>query len=538
MGAAGGIIGRSGQCDILIDGTGISRKHARLSRDPFGRWIVEDLDSQNGVYVNGQRTKAQAILSGDQIGIGRYSLLFTQAVDHRPARQDTVHKYTELVEDGLTPNVISDVDEAEATLSRPHLKQLNEITGRLSELRSFSALYPEVCKSLAQTPRTVAAVLKLPGKAEPPPDSIDILASCFGGRTHTRSAQDTANFWLSRRVVEAVRTTSKAVMATSSQSSDSALVLTVVDEHTPRAVICAPLSDAADALDVLYLDLPMETTTQDTFEFVKAVSREVILIRKMLILIELKAERSILDNQLSLARKIQSRLTPTALQDIPGVDLAIYYEPAMWVGGDYCDVWRLDSGQIAFVVGDVSGKGLPAAMVMSNLQAALRTTMSFRSEPSSVIKIVNSHLVQSLPDGMFVTLFLGLFDPSAGTLEYVNAGHLLPIIIRPQSTPIPLGQPDNIVLGLDDASFRASAESIGKDAGLLVFTDGITEARSPGNEEFGEEGVMSTLEGLGERSAREVVDLVAKAVEDFYQPSPQRDDITMFALFNRGPAGA
>ena len=532
--AKGAIIGRGPQCDITIDSIGISREHARIFQDPFGRWIIEDLGSHNGVYVNGQRAKAQAILPGDQIGIGRYSLVLAQSVDQQLTPQASVRTSTQLVEDGLTPEVISSVDRTDRALSRPYLKQLNEISERLSELRSLSALYPEVCGCLAQAPRTVAAVLKLPKKTEPLPNSINILARCFGNNTDDSAVRDTANFWLSRRVVEAVRTTGKAVMATSMHSSDTGMILTIVDEHTPRAVICAPLSDVTDAVDLLYLDLPMDTTTPETFEFVKAVSRQIILTRKMLILMEVKAERSILDDQLSLARRIQSRLTPTALQDVSGVDLALYYEPAMWVGGDYCDVWFLDNGHLAFAIGDVSGKGLPAAMVMSNLQAALRTTMSFRSEPSNVMKLVNLHLIQSLPEGMFVTLFLSLFDLSTGTLEYVNAGHLPPLLIQPQSTVVPLGQPDNIVLGVEDTSFRANVETIREDTGLLVFTDGITEARSPDDEEFGVKRVMNVLEAARDRSAKDVVDSVTKAVEDFRQPCPQRDDITVFALFNRG----
>jgi len=536
--AKGAIIGRGRQCDIAIDSIGISREHARIFQDPFGRWIIEDLGSHNGVYVNGQRAKAQAILPCDQIGIGRYSLVLAQSVDQQLTPQASVRTSTELVEDGLRPEVISSVDRTDRALSRPYLKQLNEISERLSELRSFSALYPEVCGCLAQAPRTVAAVLKLPKKTEPLPNSINILARCFGNNTDDSAVRDTANFWLSRRVVEAVRTTGKAVMATSMHSSDTGMILTIVDEHTPRAVICAPLSDVADAMDLLYLDLPVDATTPETFEFVKAVSRQIILTRKMLILMEVKAERSILDDQLSLARRIQSRLTPTGLQDVPGVDLALYYEPAMWVGGDYCDVWRLENGQLAFAIGDVSGKGLPAAMVMSNLQAALRTTMSFRSEPSSVMSLVNLHLIRSLPEGMFVTLLLSLFDPSTGTLEYVNAGHLLPLLIGPGSSVTLLGRPDNIVLGIEDTPFQANVETIRADTGLLVFTDGITEARSPDDDEFGVKGVVNVLKAVRNGSAKDVVDSVTRAVQDFRQSGPQRDDTTVLALFNRGASKA
>jgi len=370
-------------------------------------------------------------------------------------------------------------------------------------------------------------------KTEPLPASVDILAWHFGDNPDDSTDRYAANLCLSRRVLEAVRSTGNAVLATSIHS-EAEITLTIIDEHTPRAVICAPVSDVTDTVDLLYLDLPINTTTPDTFEFVKAVSRQIILTRKALILMQVKAERSILDDQLSLAQKIQAELTPTILQDVPGVDLALYYKPAMWVGGDYCDVWFLKDGHLAFAIGDVSGKGLPAAMVMSNLQAALRTTMSFCSELSKVMKHVNLHLIQNLPEGMFVTLFLGLLDPSTGTLEYVNAGHLQPLIIQPQSTVVPLGQPDNLVLGISDVSFRTNVETIQEAAGLFVFTDGITEARSSDDEEFGVKRVMNLLKTSGERSAKRIVDLVTKAVDDFRQSRPQQDDITIFTLFNRG----
>jgi len=163
---------------------------------------------------------------------------------------------------------------------------------------------------------------------------------------------------------------------------------------------------------LLYLDIPVNQTTENTFDFVRAVSRQVSLTRKSLVFMQVKAERQIIDQQLSLAHDIQSKLSPSELEHGLGIDIAVCYKPAMWVGGDYYDVWSLENGQIAFAVGDVSGKGLPAAMIMSNLQAALRTTMTFCTELSTVVKHVNQHLCQSLRDDMFVTFFLGLFDPS------------------------------------------------------------------------------------------------------------------------------
>jgi sigma-B regulation protein RsbU (phosphoserine phosphatase) len=202
----------------------------------------------------------------------------------------------------------------------------------------------------------------------------------------------------------------------------------------------------------------------------------------------------------------------------------------MWVGGDYCDVWFLKDGRLAFAVGRVCDMGLPAAVVLSGLRILLRTTLSFCGEPSEVMKHVNSHLIQDLPKETSVTLFLGLFDPSKGALEYVNAGHLQPLIVQPQSAVEPLGQPNDSVLGIRDTVFQTKQHNIKKDERLLVFTDGVTKAQSPDGEQFGLKRLMYMLKSTGGQTAAQIIDVVTKAVADFHQTLPRHDDITVLCL--------
>ncbi|MHC4640919.1 MAG: PP2C family protein-serine/threonine phosphatase, partial [Planctomycetota bacterium] len=282
------------------------------------------------------------------------------------------------------------------------------------------------------------------------------------------------------------------------------------------------------------LDIPIDDTPQTTpeqiFEFIRSVSRQVISARKSLILMQAKAERSLFDHELSLAQKIQTKLAPSVPDGLSGIDLTVHYKPVMWVGGDYCDIWSLKDGRLAFVVGDVSDMGLPAAVVLSGLRVLLRTTISFCDELSEVMKHVNSHLIQDLPEGISATLFLGLFDPSAGALEYVNAGHTQPVIVQPQAAPQPLGQPNDSVLGIQDTIFQAKRHNIEKDERLLVFTDGVTKAQSPDNEQFGIERLVHILKSTADHSAVRIIESVTKAVTDFRQRLPQNDDITVLCL--------
>jgi sigma-B regulation protein RsbU (phosphoserine phosphatase) len=214
------------------------------------------------------------------------------------------------------------------------------------------------------------------------------------------------------------------------------------------------------------------------------------------------------------------------------VDVAVSYEPAMWVGGDYYDVWSLDNGLIAFAVGDVSGKGLPAAMIMTNLQAALRTTMNFCDELPIAMQHINKHLCKNLRDDMFVTFFLGLFNPKENKLEYINAGHLEPIIKHPAGSARFLDGAKNIPLGIIDQPFEMAVETISVDTALLVVTDGVSETFSPEGEEYGSERLIELINNSQAQTAEAIVQLVNKEILSFRKSLARQDDTTIFALVN------
>ena len=533
---AGVTIGRAPVCHIVLDSPRISRKHARIFQDPFGRWIVEDLDSRNGVWVGEQRVTTQSVLPGEALTMGPFKLSLVVPPEH-PIQADpsTTSDSTIIEDDTASKTVIitGAIDEYDP-LSGIRLRQLNAIIDRLGNLTNPGDLYPEVCRSLARTPQTVAVVVRIPVGEGPLVNGPGILASHFGGRAVGAVEATDENLHISRRVIEAVRDTGNAVMATSARSSEQDLQLTVVDERAPRAVLCSPLGAPTDIIDALYIDIPSGHATSEMLDFVRAVAYQVGFVRKSLLLSEAKAERRALDHQLALAREIQSNLTPTDLDDISGVDTGLYYKPAMWVGGDYCDMWALDDGRMAFVIGDVSGKGLPAAMVMSSLQATLRTTMSFCTDPAEVMGHIDKHLSNSMLERMFITMFLGVFDPTSGKLEYVNAGHILPILLGTDGTAAPLGKPTNPPVGVFVGTFEADEKIIAPDAGVLVVTDGITEAMDPSGEEFGTERLMQTVSSTAGESASKMVKLVNDAAVAFRSDSPQQDDVTIFALRNAG----
>ncbi len=538
----GTIIGRSPRCDVVIDSKDVSREHARVYQDPFGRWIFEDLGSSNGMFVNGKRVDACAVLPGEPVVIGPASLSVSGPSDHQVEADASVQATNIVIEDFET-EIFYGRGKAATASARPCPERLDEIKERLSELTSSSALYPEVCRRLAWAPKTVAAVLRVPGKSKPLPKTPDVLACHFGTGPDDTAAHVPAGtypshlaFRVSHRVLDEVRSSGSAVMAKSIYSSDVEVTVTVVDEHSPRAVICTPLGDVAETVDLLYLDIPLgggvRVSPEETFAFVRAAAGEVASARKSLTPIHIKAERSTLDHELSLAQQIQARLAPVVPAGLSGFEAAVRYKPVIWVGGDYCDVWKLQDGRLAFAVGHISRSGLSAAMAISELRTLLRTTMFFCGELAGAVKHVSSHLAGSSLEGVSASLFLGVFDKSSATLRYVNAGHPWALVVHPKSGIIPLGKTGEAMLGSGKTSLQENVEAIGNGAALVVFTEGVTKARSPDGDEFGEKQLVRVLKDAGGRSAEKIADSITKAVSDFRKSLAQRDDNTTFVLVN------
>jgi serine phosphatase RsbU (regulator of sigma subunit) len=529
----GATLGRGSNCDIILDNDSVSRLHARIFQDPFGRWIVEDLESHNGVLIEEQRIRTHAVLPGQKISIHPFTLSLLQEFDKQITPQSPTRTTSLTIDTVLEEEVVSYKADRDVILSATLIRHLNEVTAHLLELSGPSALYSEACRCLAEMLDTLVAFVRLPPGSDPLPRSPQVLAYCFGGDVTNAAIPQPSNLYFSQRVLNAVRSTHTPVMARSRPSPDRHLTLTIVDESEPHFVFSARVNDFDGAVDALYVDILENKAPEEMFEFVEAVARQINFARKSLLFAEEKAERRLLDRQLSLAHDIQSKLVPSGLEHEFGVDVAVCYEPAMWVGGDYYDVWSLEDGRIAFAVGDVSGKGLPAAMIMSNLQAALKTTMAFCSELSTVAEHVNRHLCLNLREDMFVTLFLGLFDPSKNKLAYVNAGHIQPLIMQPSERPQPLGEATNLPLGIFESPYKMVVETIHPDTSLLVVTDGVTEAGSPDGDLFEMDRLAKLMADLEVHSAQNLVQSVTKGVADFRKTLAQQDDITVFALVNR-----
>lgn len=250
---------------------------------------------------------------------------------------------------------------------------------------------------------------------------------------------------------------------------------------------------------------------------------------QLLMLMEI-ADRLSLKSDLEIARDIQLAMLPRGVSDLGGATACGLTRPANTVGGDFYDILPLPDGRVIVTVGDVAGKGSPAALLMALLLAMMRTLVDEGLESAKLLARLNVQIVRHSPGSRFITLFYALYDPRTGQLEYVNAGHLPPIIHRADGAFEPLTS-GNIALGMFEGSTYEShrAELRPGDA-IILYSDGITEAENTNGTAFDEAGLTATITAAGTHEPEQLGRAILAAVDEHAGDARLGDDLTVLVL--------
>lgn len=261
-----------------------------------------------------------------------------------------------------------------------------------------------------------------------------------------------------------------------------------------------------------------------------------LLLKRQVRIQTLALERSIAarqrhESELQVAHAIQQGLLPAGPLEVQDYQIRPLLRPAKAVGGDFYDYFTLPNNNLCFLIADVADKGIPAALFM----AAVKTVISLRTKDlkkiREILTAVNQEVINNNDSCMFVTLFYAILDPRTNTMEYCLAGHDPPMLLRKDATLIRLDQAHCPALGLDeDSVYTSAAATLSPGDALLLFTDGVTEARNEQEEPFGEKRLQETLARCQARSSAEVLNKVAKELDTFTGIQPQHDDLTMLCL--------
>lgn len=246
------------------------------------------------------------------------------------------------------------------------------------------------------------------------------------------------------------------------------------------------------------------------------------------------AAKERIESELSIAAGIQKSMLPSTFPPFPGheeFDIHALMRPAKEVGGDFYDFFLLDERHLCVVVGDVSGKGVPAALFMTVTKYLVEAAAGEGTSPEHVLGKVNCQLSRNNESCMFVTLYLGILNLDTGELVYANAGHNPPLLLAADGDAVFLERPSGPILGvMDDATFRMDRRVLKSGEVLIAYSDGVTEAANEAGEFFAEGRLQETMRSLGRVTAKEITGTLLKEIDSFCQNAPQADDITILAL--------
>jgi serine phosphatase RsbU (regulator of sigma subunit) len=297
-----------------------------------------------------------------------------------------------------------------------------------------------------------------------------------------------------------------------------------------RSFLAVPLQTDEQVIGFIYLDSPrlLREFTAGELNLVTVMANIAAIRIEHARLIEAEKARLLMARELERAAEIQRRLLPAKPPDVAGLDLAGYNAPCRTVGGDYYDFLPYPDGRIALLIGDVSGKGMGAALLMSSLQARCRVVFENPGELGAQVSHLNRITAANCPGNCFITFCAVVLDPANGELRYCNAGHNAPLLLRTGGEFESL-EPTGMVLGIvPNATYEEKTCRLDPGDLLLLFSDGVTESCKPGvDEEFGEERLSALLCNQQGQPAAAVLDAIKSEIVSFTGGTPATDDVTL-----------
>jgi len=513
------LIGRSSRCAIhLPDGT-VSKEHAEIVRDG-GAWRVRDLGSRNGTRVNGRESREPvALRAGDRIELGQVVL---EVVGEEGAPRVQFNEAT-VMGSSLrlrADQILERRGRSGATVQLVHL--LADAGRLLVRPKPLAETCDELLSLVEKTVRASRYVLLLQKDAES--DPVQMAARVRGGRANSALG-------LSRSILRTVTAECTSVL-----TADAASDPRFQDQHSivaqsVRSAMAVPLFDNERVLGLLYVDSQDVTISfnEEQLELLTLIANMAAVKITNARLLEGDQARVRMTQELATAAEIQRGLLPPGPPRIPGWEFDAVLQTCFEVGGDLYDFHVDAAGRVIFLLGDVSGKGMGASLLMSSFLASARVLYDVCPGPRELADRLGRLVFASTDSGRFITGFLGRIDPATGELEYVNAGHPSAFVVigdelrELESTGVPFG----VLPGFD---YAAGKTTLRPGEMLALYSDGVPEAQR-GEELFGDPRLHEALRALGSMAALEGVrrGLLAR-VDEFLDGAPRTDDLTLLLV--------
>jgi sigma-B regulation protein RsbU (phosphoserine phosphatase) len=521
------IIGRSREADVYLPDQWLSRRHAEIQRRADGYYIV-DLGSKNGTLLNDQRVEQQRLAAGDVIALGDHRLTFVDDAPALPAEEALMPPGTRVfsARDMLKGIAAPDAAPERAGREARIVKVLMSAANALFAHRPIDEIFEQILTLLLDAVPAAerAAILLLEGAPQRPV----IKAS----RSRRGEAITSVSSSIARKVVE-----ERVVLLMPNVFDDSRLrEQESIVAAGIRSALCAPLwyrapdADQDVVIGLVYLDTSRRAQPfgPDDQPIVAALaSVAAAKIENARLLVE-NIEKRRMEEDIRVAAEIQASLLPREAPRVPGYDLVGSTQPCHVVGGDYFDL-LVGDGRLLLALGDVSGKGIGAALLMTMLRASVRAHWQGPSVAEAVSRI-NQTVCENTPANKYITFFLAQLDAASGRLSYVNAGHNPPILARANGAIEHLRE-GGVVLGLIERTTYSQGEiELTPGDTLLVFSDGVSETWNAEDEEFGEQRLAEIIARWRGLDARAIEAGILGQLDRFADGAKACDDRTLIVL--------
>jgi len=512
-------LGRALENDLPFpDDLLLSRRHLAIEPDGSS-WFVEDLGSRNGTLLNGHPLRdRQKLDPGAQIEAGGLRIEFNASI---PRHERTV--------------VFLPQKESGRLLSASIHSSVDLLAGRTPGRKDGGAARVE---ALLEAGRTLAAHRPLD---EIFPVILNLAVKGVGaqrglvltleeGRLVPRAVKGD-DFHISRAVRDRVLEHRESLLVHDVSQDEVFQGSLTMAEQRVRSLMAVPLQTDTQVLGLVYVDSPgfIRDFTEEDLALLTVMSNIAAVRIEHARLLEVEQAEKFHQRELQQAAEIQSNFLPAVAPDVPGYELAGQSIPCRSVGGDYFDFVPLFGNRMAIVLGDVAGKGMAAALMMASLQARVHLLAEEEQNLSHFVTRLNRSVAATCPAGRFITLFILALDPATGKFTYVNAGHNPPYIRRSGGKLEQLTEGGPVIGILKAMSYTAASGSLHPGDTLVIYSDGLTEAISPADEEFGEK----RLEGLlhdSPASAQSLLEDLFGATRGFMAGRAPADDLTMVVV--------
>ena len=535
-------IGRSARNDLCIPDPFASRVHAEVRREG-DQYFLHDLGSANGTFCDNAKVEAPvALVPGRRIQIGETTIEFSSGTGTQEALAtmiaDAPARLPEAVirADSTNRTTSGLLEAIEGVRTHPSSAQ-----PRTTEHSDLLALISKVSitllasASLDETLRQVASLvfdavpadrclIMLRGQDGEQPGALQMRVSSQRERTQS----EVGNVRISRTIIEEVVERGDSVLTSDAQHDPRFMSGTMAIDGI-RSVLAVPLSVGEKVIGMIYADSPLVEVkfTREHLDVLRMLASVAAIRVENARLAEEQRDRERFEQELQLAREIQQRFQPTAPPVVPGYDMLGISFPCYEIGGDYYDFIVRDDGRTVIALGDVSGKGTSAALLMSSLHAAVHAQASSHQSIVETIGAVNRYLAETIPANRFVTLFYAELDPVTGALSFLNAGHNPPLIVHAAGTLEQLAA-GGLPLGImPDAQFRAGQTQLQPGDVLVIYSDGVSETVNRRGEEFGWARLHETVARNLDASAASLRDRIEAALTKFAGGAPAADDVTL-----------